>query len=35
MLERINDWKDAPVWNPATIDQATAAWFQYLGEGQK
>lgn len=35
MLERINDWKDAPVWNPATIDQATAAWFQYLGEGKK
>lgn len=35
MLERINDWKDAPVWNPASIDQATAVWFQYLGEGQK
>lgn len=33
MLERINDWKDAPVWNPASIDQATAVWFQYLGEG--
>lgn len=35
MLERINDWKDAPVWDPASIDQATAVWFQYLGEGQK
>lgn len=35
MLERIDDWKDAPIWNPATIDQATAAWFQYLGEGKK
>lgn len=32
MLENINDWKDAPVWNPATINQATAAWFHYLGE---
>lgn len=32
MLERINDWKDAPVWNPATINQATAAWFHYLGD---
>ena len=35
MLERINDWKDAPVWNPSTINQATAAWFQYLGEEKK
>lgn len=35
MLERINDWKDAPVWDPTSIDQATAVWFQYLGEGQK
>jgi UDP-glucose 4-epimerase len=32
MLERIEDWKDAPVWNPATINQATATWFRYLGE---
>ena len=32
MLEHIDDWKDAPVWNPATIDQATEAWFRYLGE---
>jgi UDP-glucose 4-epimerase len=32
MLERIDDWKDAPVWNPATINQATATWFRYLGE---
>lgn len=35
MLERINDWKDAPVWNPASINQATASWFRYLGEDQK
>jgi UDP-glucose 4-epimerase len=34
MLERINDWKDAPVWNPATINQATATWFHYLGEAR-
>ncbi len=31
MLERIEDWRDAPVWNPASIDQATAVWFKYLG----
>jgi len=35
MLERINDWKDAPVWNPASIGQATSAWFRYLGDEQK
>lgn len=35
MLERINDWKDAPVWNPGSIDQATASWFRYLGEDKK
>jgi UDP-glucose 4-epimerase len=34
MLERIYDWKDAPVWNPTTINQATATWFHYLGEEQ-
>ena len=35
MLARINDWKDAPVWDPASINQATESWFRYLGEGQK
>jgi len=35
MLDRINDWKNAPVWNPASINQATAAWFHYLGDEQK
>lgn len=35
MLERINDWKDAPVWDPSSINQATSTWFRYLGEKQK
>lgn len=35
MLERISDWKDAPVWDPAAINQATASWFHYLGEEKK
>jgi len=35
MLERINDWKDAPVWDTASIDQATSTWFRYLGGEQK
>ena len=32
MVERIEDWRDAPVWNPSSIDKATASWFQYLKE---
>ncbi len=31
MLERLDDWRDAPVWEPASINKATASWFQYLG----
>lgn len=33
MLEHISDWKDAPLWDPSSIEQATAAWFHYLGKG--
>jgi UDP-glucose 4-epimerase len=32
MLERIEYWREAPVWTPQTIDTATADWFKYLGE---
>ncbi len=32
MLERLEDWRDAPVWDPASISKATASWFQYLGK---
>lgn len=35
MLMRIDDWKDAPVWDSTTIRQATATWFHYLGEEKK
>jgi len=31
MLTYLDDWKDAPVWNPDTIEQATEVWFEYLG----
>lgn len=30
MLNHIEDWRNAPVWNPTTIKQATASWFQHL-----
>jgi UDP-glucose 4-epimerase len=31
MLERIDDWRDAPVWDPNSIADATKSWFAYLG----
>lgn len=31
MLERIDDWRDAPVWEPASIAEATSSWFAHLG----
>jgi UDP-glucose 4-epimerase len=30
MLERLDDWRDAPVWDPSSIHEATAPWFHYL-----
>lgn len=30
MLENITYWKDAPVWNPQSIENATKDWFKYL-----
>lgn len=30
MLERIEDWRDAPVWDPYSIHKATKTWFDYL-----
>ena len=30
MLEHIADWREAPVWEEASVAEATKAWFQYL-----
>lgn len=32
MLDSIQNWKDAPVWDPGTIKQATTTWFRHLGQ---
>lgn len=32
MLDSIENWKTAPVWDPNSIDQATTTWFRYLGD---
>ena len=31
MLKEIDVWQDAPLWEPASIAQATQTWFKYLG----
>jgi UDP-glucose 4-epimerase len=35
MLSCIDDWREAPVWEPASIAEATREWFTYLGEAGK
>jgi UDP-glucose 4-epimerase len=34
MLAHIDHWKDAAVWTPEKIAEATKGWFKYLGTGQ-
>ncbi len=34
MLELIELYRDAPVWEPDAIAEATADWFRYLGEDE-
>jgi UDP-glucose 4-epimerase len=31
MLEHLQDWKDAPLWDVYKIDEATKSWFKHLG----
>ena len=32
MLRDIERWRDAPLWDPESIAQATESWFRYLGK---
>lgn len=32
MLDSIQNWKDAPVWDTGSIEQATKSWFRHLGQ---
>lgn len=34
MLNSIDAWKDAPVWDRESIDYATTSWFRYLGNNE-
>lgn len=31
MLANIENWRDAPVWDPSSIQKATQSWFKFLG----
>jgi UDP-glucose 4-epimerase len=35
ILDRIEDWRDAPVWTPDSIAVATKDWFKYLSPSEK
>lgn len=32
LMREIDYWREAPVWTPETIKDATKSWFQYLGK---
>lgn len=32
MLENIEQWREAPVWDEDSIEEATKDWFEYLGD---
>ena len=32
MLDNIDYWKDAPLWTPESISEATKLWFKYFGK---
>lgn len=35
MLNNIDYWREAPVWDPNSIANATKEWFEYLGKDEK
>lgn len=32
LIKNIDYWRDAPVWDPVSIQKATQTWFKYLGK---
>lgn len=32
MRKHLDDWRDAPIWEPESIQRATESWFRYLGK---
>lgn len=34
IVDNIEYWREAPLWEPESIAEATKTWFRYLGKGQ-
>jgi len=34
MIEAIDYWREAPLWDPASIEQATKTWFAFLSDNR-
>jgi UDP-glucose 4-epimerase len=32
MMVEIENWKDAPLWDPSSIEKATDTWFKFMGK---
>ena len=32
MLAHLDDWRDAPLWNPDSIADATREWFRLMSD---
>jgi len=32
MMLEIENWKDAPLWDPSSIEKATETWFRFMGK---
>ena len=35
LIESIDDFKDAPLWDPSSIAEATSSWFKYLSNPEE
>jgi UDP-glucose 4-epimerase len=35
MMEQIEFWRDAPLWEPESIARASETWFHYLGNSAR
>jgi UDP-glucose 4-epimerase len=34
MTAEIENWRDAPLWDPSSIEKATQTWFKYMSQGK-
>ena len=34
MVDHIDEWQDAPLWDPSSIEKETRSWFRFLAKGK-